>query len=112
MPLKVFDGRVSTMDPRRVLPPPKQADPYYTSTAHQLWRDAVIAKASGRCEFVDTETGKRCAKAVPRYRMFADHIKERRDGGDPLLQANGQCLCGAHYTAKTAQERARRAFER
>jgi hypothetical protein len=40
--------------------------------------------------------------------MFADHIKERQDGGDPFDPANGQCLCGAHHTLKTGRERARR----
>lgn len=89
----------------------KQADPYYASASHISWRDAVIARANGRCEYVDV-SGVRCTKSQPRYRMFADHIVERRDGGDQTALSNGQCLCGAHHTLKTAQERARRAFER
>jgi hypothetical protein len=40
--------------------------------------------------------------------MFADHIKERRDGGDPTDPNNGMCLCGSHHTIKTQRERARR----
>lgn len=112
MPLQTFWGRMETLDIRRVLPPPKLADPYYSSAEHISWRDAVIARAGGRCEYVDPDTGLRCTKSRPRYRMFADHIVERRDGGDQTALPNGQCLCGAHHTLKTAQERAHRAFER
>jgi 5-methylcytosine-specific restriction protein A len=40
--------------------------------------------------------------------MFADHIEELQDDGDPFDVANGQCLCGSHHTLKTAAVRARR----
>ena len=40
------------------------------------------------------------------HRTFADHIRERKDGGDPLDPANGQCLCGQHHTLKTVAARA------
>lgn len=40
--------------------------------------------------------------------MFADHIKEVRDGGAPYDLMNGQCLCGRHHTIKTTQARAAR----
>jgi hypothetical protein len=42
--------------------------------------------------------------------MFADHIVELNDGGAPFDVANGQCLCGAHHTAKTADARGARRY--
>ena len=44
--------------------------------------------------------------------LYADHIKERRDGGDLLDPENGQALCAAHHTRKTASERMRRLSDR
>lgn len=41
--------------------------------------------------------------------MFSDHIVEIQDDGAPLAPSNGQLLCGAHHSAKTAQARAARA---
>lgn len=92
----------------RVLTAPKtkQVDPFYVSTAYKQWRETVVARAGGRCEVV--ENGLRCSKAQPHHRMFADHIRELQDGGDPLDPANGMCLCGSHHTKKTAQTRANR----
>ena len=106
-------GRIRTLAPlvpkgsgRTVAMAPKQVDPFYQSREYLAWREQVIALAGRRC--VDVENGKRCHKAEPLHRMFADHIKERRDGGDPLDPANGQCLCGRHHSLKTAAERAKR----
>lgn len=99
-------GRVSVMD-TRIATPPKTADPLYLSPEYIAWRDQVVARAGWRCEAID-DRGHRCWKAAPRARMFADHIVEVRDGGARFDVANGQCLCGAHHTAKTAQERAKR----
>jgi 5-methylcytosine-specific restriction protein A len=39
------------------------------------------------------------------YRMIADHIVERKDGGAALDPNNGQCLCVAHNTLKGNQAR-------
>ena len=36
-------------------------------------------------------------------RLFADHIVELRDGGNPFELANGQALCGSCHTIKTMQ---------
>jgi 5-methylcytosine-specific restriction endonuclease McrA len=44
--------------------------------------------------------------------MFADHIVERRDGGEPLDRWNVWLLCGRCHTRKTAAERARRTAKR
>lgn len=104
--LQTIGSRIEAIDTRRVRPPPKLADPHYLTPEHRAWSEQVIRRAGGRCEVV--VNGLRCRKARPRHRMFADHIVERRDGGAPFDPANGQCLCGAHHSAKTAAARAAR----
>lgn len=99
---------VPRFDGRAVPPPPKQADPFYLSAPYRAWREAVIARAGRRCEHIDA-TGRRCTKAEPQHRMFADHKHELADGGARYDPANGECLCGAHHTFKTARARAARA---
>jgi 5-methylcytosine-specific restriction protein A len=37
--------------------------------------------------------------------MYADHIVELRDGGQPFDLRNGQCLCAVHHERKTFQAR-------
>jgi 5-methylcytosine-specific restriction enzyme A len=101
---------VPKSDGRTIKVEPKKADPFYHSDQHKQWREQVLGSAGFRCEWI--ENGSRCTKAVPHHRMFADHIRERRDGGDPLDPANGQCLCGAHHTRKTALARAARMLSR
>lgn len=104
--LPVMGNRVGTFDARRVTAPTKQAKSFYHTPEFRQWREAVIARAGRRCEAVDGD--QRCAKAEPDHRMFADHVKELSDGGAALDPQNGQCLCGAHHTIKTARARARR----
>jgi|SoimicMinimDraft_6_1059734.scaffolds.fasta_scaffold48529_1 5-methylcytosine-specific restriction enzyme A len=106
-------ARIKTLPPlvpksngRTVQPEAKRADPHYDTSAHRHWREQVVRDAGCRCEWV--EDGSRCAKSAPNHRMFADHIKERQDGGAPYDPANGQCLCGAHHSLKTARARAQR----
>jgi hypothetical protein len=103
---KTLAPLVPKSDGRTVKPEPKQADPFYHSAGHEAFRHAVLSRAGYRCEWI--EDGKRREKAAPRHRLFADHIKERRDGGDPFDPNNGMCLCGSHHTIKTQRERARR----
>lgn len=93
-------------DGRTVKPEPKRVDPHYTSDAHKSWRDEVVRRAGARCERIDN--GVRCTKAAPQHRMFANHVIERRDGGNPYDPANGECLCGSHHTKFTMQQRAKR----
>jgi hypothetical protein len=103
--LKTMRVGPKPIDARTVRPLPKQADPELLTSAHRAWAEEVKRRAGYRCEAVDA--GKRCAVKKP-ARLFADHIVERRDGGARLDVSNGQCLCGSHHTAKTAQERAKR----
>lgn len=95
------------VDSRVLKPRPKQAEPFYKSAEYLHWREAVIARAGRRCEAIEGD-GRRCTKAEPKNRMFADHKIERADGGADLDPANGQCLCGRHHTLKTVHTRAAR----
>lgn len=104
--IRTLQPLVPKSDGRTVPPPAKTADPHYLSGEHKAWRAQVLRNAGFRCQWIDA--GTRCAKAAPHHRLFADHIKERQDGGDPLDPANGQCLCGQHHSLKTAKERAKR----
>jgi 5-methylcytosine-specific restriction endonuclease McrA len=80
--------------------PEKKADPFYSTPEFREWRDLVIKRAGNACE--------KCGRRG--VRLFADHIKEIRDGGARLDPANGQCLCGSCHTLKTGAERASRYF--
>lgn len=93
-------------DPRSAAPPVKRADAELLTSEHRAWREEVLRRAGYRCEAI--EGGRRCEKAAPAHRMFADHIRERRDGGAPLDPQNGRCVCGRHHTEKTLAERAKR----
>ena len=104
--LATLGPSIGCIDTRRVKAPPKVAEDIYSTPEYLAWRETVIGRAGGRCEAVDD--GRRCWKARPRFRMFADHKVELRDGGAPFDPDNGQCLCGAHHTAKTAAARAAR----
>jgi hypothetical protein len=97
---------IRTFEHRRIKPEAKTVDPFYLTPEYQAWREKVISKAGGRCEAVERDA--RCRKAQPRHRMFADHIKEVRDGGARFDPTNGQCLCGRHHTLKTTEARAAR----
>ncbi|MDR3449508.1 MAG: HNH endonuclease signature motif containing protein [Alphaproteobacteria bacterium] len=107
--LTTFKPSLATISGRTISLPPKTVDPVYQTPEHRAWRDHVVDRAGGRCEHVGDD-GRRCLKARPRHRMFADHVREIRDGGATHDLANGQCLCGAHHTAKTARARAARRF--
>ncbi len=100
--IRILGPRVGTAR-TQVRPMPKQADPHYATPEHKAWSAAVFKRAGGRCQAPG------CTKAWPEHRMFADHIAERSDGGADFDPSNGQLLCGAHHSAKTARARAVRA---
>jgi hypothetical protein len=106
MALRMSRPRLKTADFRTARTPEKVVDPWYLTPEHQAWAADVISRAGGRCEAIDN--GVRCEKAQPQHRMYADHIKEKRDGGDLLDRKNGRCLCGSHHTRKTLTARAHR----
>ena len=107
MALPLVKPRITATDTRRVKAPPKKAAAIYHTPEFKTWRAIVIRRAGEQCEAI-TQQGQRCRKAAPYHRMFADHRIEIKDGGAPFDPANGQCLCGAHHSAKTAQARADR----
>jgi len=95
--------RIKAADTRRVQPPPKRADPELLTREARRWAARVIDRAGHRCEW--EEDGRRCTAVT---NLVADHIIERKDGGDPLDPANGQCLCVRHNTLKGIRARAAR----
>lgn len=90
----------------KVTLPAKRADPELLTPEHRAFRDIVLKRAGFRCEWV--ENGKRCWRKAAEYRLVADHIIERKDGGEPFDPNNGQCLCVSHNTRKGVQARAGR----
>lgn len=78
----------------------KRVDAELMTPEHRAWRAVVIARTGGMCQWPG------CGRVE--RRMFADHIRERKDGGALYDPDNGQCLCGSHHSLKTARERERR----
>ena len=74
----------------------KQPDPHYNTPEHRAWSTAVKERAGWRCEDCGA-TG---------VKLYADHVVELKDGGDPFGQ--GHALCASCHGRKTADERARR----
>lgn len=102
--LSMLGPRIPTMDTRVVKPPPKTVEPYYNTPEHRAWAAAVIARANGKCQDPTCK-----ARHYPGQRLFADHLKERRDRPDLALDiANGMARCGSSHTKKTMAERAKR----
>lgn len=107
--VRTIQPSVRKLDTRAAKPAPKTADPELQTKQHQQWRLQVLRMAGHRCQAV--ENGKRCQVAAP-FRLFADHIVERKDGGALYDVRNGQALCGKHHTQKTNAERAKRMAQR
>lgn len=101
--MRMLKPTLRCIDTRTVKPLPKVADSIYHTPEYAVWRAAVIARAKGQCEDPTCKATHR-----PGQRLFADHIKELRDGGAPFDLANGMARCGSSHTLKTMAERARR----
>jgi 5-methylcytosine-specific restriction enzyme A len=95
--LRNLPSAIPTLAPR-LRPPPKVAESFYTSSE---WRGLVAR--------IKRERGAWCVVCGSSQRVIADHIKERRDGGEPLDPANVQLLCQRCHNRKTARARAARA---
>jgi 5-methylcytosine-specific restriction protein A len=104
--LRFLGPRVRVLDTRTTKLPRRQIDPTYNTPRFQAWRAKVIERAGYRCEAIDN--GHRCTKAKPEHRVYADHVVELRDGGQPFDLNNGQCLCASHHERKTMMARTRR----
>lgn len=96
--LKTLPSRLAS--PKLRLPSQDKARaPHYGTAAHREWSASVIARAGYRCEGAGPH--------VP-GKLYADHIQEIADGGDPLALSNGQALCAACHGRKTARARMER----
>jgi 5-methylcytosine-specific restriction enzyme A len=100
--IKCAPPRIATRDTRRVLPPPKIRASIYGTAEFAEWRAAVIRRSGGFCQ------DPACANPLRRCRLYADHPKELRDGGEPFNLANGMARCGSCHQRKTLAERAKR----
>ncbi|WP_408585934.1 HNH endonuclease signature motif containing protein [Novosphingobium sp.] len=78
--------------------PPKRALPFYRTAE---W--AALVKA------ITAQRGKRCERCGADGRIYADHVVELKDGGDPLDQRNIELLCASCHGRKTALRRRERA---
>lgn len=97
---------IRKLDTRTTPLPARKNDPTYFTPEYQVWRAQVVARAGGRCEaMVD---GHRCSRAQPEHRLYADHIRELKDGGSPYDISNGMLLCGSHHEIKTFDVRIKR----
>jgi 5-methylcytosine-specific restriction protein A len=92
--------RVAVLDTALAPPPPKQADPWYGTPEHKAWAEAVIKRAGGRCQDPECRT--------PGLRVIADHIVEKKDGGNLTDPNNGLARCWPCHTRKTNAARAAR----
>lgn len=101
--LKARCPRLQTLDTRRVAPPPKQADPFYTGRPWRELMARIIKKRGRRCQDPAHK-----GHHDPAARIFGDHIVELRDGGAALDEANIMLRCGSCHTTKTAAARAQR----
>jgi 5-methylcytosine-specific restriction protein A len=97
--MKTRPPRLSARDTRTVAPRRSNADPTFYLTAE--WR-ALMAR-------LITQRGRRC-EACGRVdcRIYGDHVRELKDGGAPLDEANVMLLCGSCHSTKTVAARARR----
>jgi 5-methylcytosine-specific restriction endonuclease McrA len=89
---------VPTLDTRTAKPPPKTAEPFYSSAAWITLRDHVRREAKGRCQ----------RPGCGNRGFIVDHIVEIRDGGPKLERSNVELLCSSHHTLKTNRERVKR----
>jgi len=100
--LAMLQPRIATLDTSLAAPPPKTTDSWYGTPEHKAWAAEVVNRADGKCQdplHKGPRTGLRCV---------ADHIIEKKDGGDLLDVRNGLSRCWPCHTRKTNAERAKR----
>ncbi len=102
--------RVAAFDQRAAPPPPKTADPIYSSPEWARLIATIIRRRGRRCE--DPLCARGQMGLAPPPRVFGDHIIELRDGGAPFDERNVMLRCGACHTRKTAAARAERTRRR
>jgi 5-methylcytosine-specific restriction enzyme A len=100
MKIRAAPPRIATK-PQRLRPAAKARAAIYGTEMHRAWAAEVIARSGGMCQGIG------CPNPYSGGRLFADHIRELKDGGGFDL-ANGVALCGSCHTRKTLAARARR----
>jgi 5-methylcytosine-specific restriction enzyme A len=100
MKIRVAPPRVATRVPR-IVTASKVRAPIYGTPLHRAWSAEVIRRSGGMCQGIG------CPNPNSRGRLFADHIRELKDGGGFEL-SNGVALCGSCHTRKTLAARALR----
>lgn len=105
--LAMLKPRLATVSTAIAAPMPKVADSIYSTAEYREWREAIIARANGKCEDPECK-----AHHFPGQRLFADHIVELKDGGAPFDLSNGMARCGSSHSLKTAKMRAERMLKR
>jgi 5-methylcytosine-specific restriction endonuclease McrA len=83
--LRTLGPTVRAADLRIVRPPPKTADPFYSTLEWRTLRHACLVRDGFRCTAPDCD----------HTAIVADHIVSRRDGGRDEL-GNLRSLCRLH----------------
>lgn len=96
--VQLLRSRLNKLSGRSIALPPKQVDRSLVTPQNAQWAREVLRRAGYECE--------KCGRRG--VRLFADHIKERQDGGEMYSLLNGQALCGSCHTNKTIRERQKR----
>ena len=99
--MRMARKRIAATDTRTTTPKAHGFAAVYVSREHAAWRQDVIGRANGRCQDA-THRGPNVG-----LKIYADHVKELRDGGTHTLD-NGMARCASCHSRKTAAERARR----
>lgn len=94
--LRAVGARVARAS-ARVAPPAKRVDAFYQSAA---WTGLVADVKAMR--------GAACERCGAGGRIYADHVRELKDGGAALDPANIELLCAKCHGRKTARARALR----
>ena len=97
--IKIAQPRLKAQDSRRIKPEEKRALPIYSTPEYRVWRAEVIRRSGGQCQDPRHDPGR------SRGKLYADHVKELRDGGAPFDVSNGLARCAPCHLRKTIDAR-------
>jgi 5-methylcytosine-specific restriction protein A len=106
--LKAAPPRLAAHDSRRLQPAhgdrhTKRAAPIYATPEYRAWRAEVIRRAGAQCQ--DKHHDPLRSRSG---RLYADHVVELRDGGEPFDVRNGLARCASCHERKTIEARVAR----